>query len=615
MRISRSVLVTSVAFALVIGFAAGVAVYSWLDREQQTQFHTLTAPSADTTTSSDVSQPIAREKHPDDLDPILRVQSVPDSMKFASDFDQSASLYVLLARADVSDLERYINESISISSQNQRVAALSIIFGRYAAIDPRKALDRVLTLVEVKSQEKSNLVRAIFNEWTLRDRDAAIAAIESLPEQFRFSAASAMMWRSDFLSADQRIQLAEQIGPNDTWIANTVATIRSEASKVDPRQSFYEHVRDPTQSQERNIELHTILLNWIELEGAAILSEVQESLDNPNIRKPVLSSLIWNAISTKLVTPASVLAVVSEFPNKQDAKQAIENVFRSWSYLNPQESFQASLEFGDQLITHEFRSSLLQSWAAKDADGLLTEASSLPHEYRNTAVIRALGQMSRSAPEAAIQSARNLDARGLRIQARDEIIREWSSVDAKSAFEWLMNDGFKTDAEPEYSIWWRAFSSYLDQDFDKAQRYAEVYQGELKAKDRLIEGVARYLVESDPDRAIEYLPKVRRVSQRLKLRFSIGLEMAETRPIEALEFGATIEELQDQYYERLLGRWANRDFFALHANIQRVPNAYQGHAARYLLRINKTENYLNARDIRVLEAIVVSAPPIVPRGE
>ena len=614
MRISRSVLVTSVALALVLGFAAGVAVYFWLDRGQQPQFLALPSPSGEPTEDSNITpRGVALEEHMSDLDPILHVQSVLDSTKLVSDFDQSASLYVLLARADVSDIERYINESMSISSQNQRVAALSIIFGRYAAIDPRKALDRVLTLVEVKSQEKSNLVRAIFNEWTLSDRDAAVAAIEGLPEQFRFSAASAMMWRSDFLSTDQRTQLAEQIGPNDNWIASTVATIRSEASKVDPRQSFYEHIRDPTQTQERNIELHTILLNWIELEGAAILSEVHASLDNPNTRKPVLSSLIWNAISIKLVTPSSVLTVVSEFPNKQDAMQATENAFRSWSYFDPRESFQASLEFDDQLMTHDFRSSLLQSWAAKDADELLKEAPSLPHEYQSTAIIEALGQMSRNAPEVAIQSARNLDTPGLRVQARDQIIREWSSVDAKSAFEWLMNDGFKSDAEPDYSIWWRAFSSYLDQDFDKAQRYAEVYQGELK--DRLIEGVARYLVESDPDRAIEYLPKVRRVSQRLKLRFSIGLEMAKTRPIEALEFGATLEELQDQYYERLLGRWANRDFFALHENIQRVPNAYQGHAARYLLRINKTENYLNARDIRMLEAIVVSAPPIIPRGE
>ena len=128
------------------------------------------------------------------------------------------------------------------------------------------------------------------------------------------------MWRSDFLSTDQRTQLAEQIGPNDNWIASTVATIRSEASKVDPRQVVLRtHSRPKSKRKKETIELHTILLNWIELEGAAILSEVHASLDNPNTRKPVLSSLIWNAISIKLVTPSSVLTVVSDFPNKQDA--------------------------------------------------------------------------------------------------------------------------------------------------------------------------------------------------------------------------------------------------------------------------------------------------------
>ena len=300
MSLGRSVLITSVAFALVIGFAAGVTIDSWLDRGHPVQVPTLVAPSIDPTIDSKiVPQRIAPEEHTSGLDLTPRVESVLDSTKLASDFDQSRSLYNLLAHADASDLERYISESTSISSRNQRVAALSIIYSRYAAVDPRTALDRALVLDEINLHEKSNLVRSIFNEWTLSDLEAAATAVEDLPEQFKFSAASAMMWRSDFLSVDQRIQLAEWIGPHDTWIANTIANIRSEASKVDPRRSFYEHIRDPTQSQDRNIELHTILLHWIELEGAAILSEIHASLDNPNTRKPVLSSLIWNAISTK----------------------------------------------------------------------------------------------------------------------------------------------------------------------------------------------------------------------------------------------------------------------------------------------------------------------------
>ena len=85
-------------------------------------------------------------------------------------------------------------------------------------------------------------------------------------------------------------------------------------------------------------------------------------------------------------------------------------------------------------------------------------------------------------------------------------------VDAKSAFEWLMNDGFNSDAEPEYSNLVTAFSSYLDQDFESAQRYAEAHQGASKHK--LIEGIVRYLIDTDPDRAIEYLPKVRKVDVR-----------------------------------------------------------------------------------------------------
>lgn len=326
-----------------------------------------------------------------------------------------------------------------------------------------------------------------------------------------------------------------------------------------------------------------------------------------------MQGLIWNAITTKLATPIEILNVVSELPNNQHDRQTIEHVFRSWANFDPKQSFETSLEFTDQRLTHMFRSSILRKWASKDPYGLLTEASSLPREYRNTAVINALGQMSRDAPEAAIRYARNLDSQGLRSQARDAIIREWSEVDAKSAFEWFMNDSFNDDAKENYTIFWRAFSSYLDQNFESAERYADEYQGELK--NQLIESVARYLSDEDPDRAIEYLPNVR-VGARESIRFSIGLEIAESRPIDALDFGTTVsEDRHDQYYGRLLRRWARRDFFSLHENIHRVPSAYKGHAARDLLRVNEDESYLSAREVRSLENIVASAPPVVPQGE
>ena len=611
MRTSVAKLISGVVGLLIGGLTVGVTAFLWLAEEQPTQSLMQKTPSIATTTDPDVvPKPIVIEKRISDVDPILQIQSVHDSTKLASDFDQSVSLYLLLARADTGDLERYISESFSISTRNQRNAALSIIFGRYAAIDPKEALERALALNQLTLQERSNIVRSVFNEWTVGNLEEAVAAIENLPPQFKFSAASAVMWRSDFLSTDQRIQLAEQIGPNEGWIANTVASIRSEASKVDPRTAFYARVRETPHTQEHYAELLGIVRHWFELEGASVLTEINDSIDNRNMRRSVLNALIWNAIASNTATPNEVLNVVAEFSNRQEAKESMQNVFRSWTNLDPKQAFEASLEFEDLFINRDFRKSLLQMWAAKDADGLLMEATSLTREYQDIAVLAAIGHLSRKSPEDAIRIARGLDTSELRIQARDEIVDQWSSVDGKAAFEWLINDGLSVGDQNETSIIHRAFASYIHQDFESASRFASEYRGEQKTQ--LVGQIARHLIYSDLERAIDYLPNVVDDTSRAELQFEIGRELVELDPFEALSYGENVEQSdRDSYYHGVLWHWAFNDSTALHKNIHRVPREYRSHAADALLRRNKDNKDLSERDIRELESMVTKPEGLI----
>ena len=611
MRTRVAVLTSAAGGFLVGGLAVSVSVFLWRGDVQPTHFPTPKMPSVVTTTDSNVvPSPIVIEERTSELDPILQIQSVHDSTKFASDFDQSVSLYLLLARADTGDLERYISESFSISTRNQRNAALSIIFGRYAAIDPNEALERALALNQLTLQEKSNIVRSVFNEWTLGNLEEAVAAIEDLPPQFKFSAASAVMWRSDFLSTDQRIQLAEQIGPNDSWIANTVASIRSEASKVDPRTAFYERVRETPHTQEHYAELLGIVRHWFELEGVSVLTEINDSIDNRNMRRSVLNALIWNAIASNTATPNEVLNVVAEFPNRQEAKESMQNVFRSWTNLDPKQAFEASLEVEDLFINRDFRKSLLQMWAAKDADGLLTEATSLTREYQDIAVLAALGHLSRKSPEDAIRIARGLDTSELRIRARDEIVGQWSSVDGKAAFEWLINDGRSVGDQNETTIIHRAFAAYIHQDFESARRFASGYRGEQKTQ--LVGQIARHLIYSDLEQAIDYMSNVVDETSRVELQFEIGRELIELDPFEAISYGENVEKShRDSYYHGVVWDWAYNDFTALHKNIHRVPREYRSHAADALLQRNKDNKNLSERDIRELESMVTKPEGLI----
>ncbi|MCY4094431.1 MAG: hypothetical protein OXG05_04810 [Gammaproteobacteria bacterium] len=138
MRISGSVLLASVAFASLAFFAAGVAVHAWLNRDHAVELpHQRTAVAEPIVEAQPVSQTVTQKGEATTVDSVFRIRSVMDATKLKSDFDQSASLYLLLMQSDESDLNSYINESFSISPRNQRNAALAVIFSRYAAIDPK----------------------------------------------------------------------------------------------------------------------------------------------------------------------------------------------------------------------------------------------------------------------------------------------------------------------------------------------------------------------------------------------------------------------------------------------------------------------------------------------
>lgn len=603
-------LITGVTCTLIGSLVTGILVYAWVNREHPSDIPDQRSPSVESMLLSNQDSPArVRKQVTHQLDPVLHIESVLEATKFESDFDQSVSMYLLLARAEEEDLNRYISESYSISPRNQRVAAFSIIFGRYAAINPNKALERALAIDQLTMQEKSNVIRSIFNEWTVGDLDAAAVAAANLPQQYKFSAASAIMWRSDFLSSDERAELAHLIGPNDAWIDNAIASIRSDEAKVDPRSAFYDHIRNAAHTQKHYTELFGIVRHWFERDGAAILPELHESLENPTARRFVLQNLIWNAIATKTATPVEILNVVAELPKQQDARQAMEHVFRSWTNLDPKQSFEASLEFTGPLVTHDFRTSMLRIWATKDFEGLLSEASSLPPEYQDAAVVQALGRMSINAPQEAIHHARNLDTHARRISARDEIVAQWSNADAKSAFEWLMHDGFSENDESVPSIWRQTFSKYIEQNFDAAEAYASTYEGALK--DQLMEKVGSHLIRSDIDKAIDFLPNVKGKWHTF-LQNDIGRELARQNPNRALKFGETVPASQrDEYYVAMINAWVDEDVADLYDNIQRVPETHQSFAAERALYRNENRQYLSERQIKRLESMVTTEEMVV----
>ena len=595
----------SLLIGLFIGaIVGGFAIFFFvIDREQSNDSHTTALPFDTSERSVIQSSPMTSQTEQQAKDALtVSVRSLMEISSLGSDFEQSLALYTLLANADEAGLERYIAQALSISSTNQRNAALSIIYGRYAAINPTKALERALAMVQLSVQEKALLVRSIFNEWTVGDIEGAVAAIESLPPQFKVAAASAVMWRSDDLPLDQRQRLAERIGPSDAWTANVVNSMRGEAFRLNPRAAFYDRIRETATSNESFSDLMHIALYWFESEGVDVLTAIAESPLIPNFKTQMLNNLIWSSIQGNRATPESVLRVVSEFINSEDARKATEYTFRTWSRMDAREAFEVSLEYDSQLVSQHLRSTLLQLWTSVDPDGVLKEVSSIPATFRGTATVQALGRISINSPLEAIRIARDLDAQTLRIKARDEIVRNWSSVDAESAFAWLINDEFSDGSQSIERTWHPIFRSYLDQDFESARSFAHEYEGKLQSD--LLVAVARRLVRQDIEDALDYLPMIDE-EDRFIVENEIGMKLVSNDPEQALSFGETVpEERKESYYDSMLNSWADEDGNALYSNIKRVPRKYQVTAAREILYANRRQSFLSDRQVSEMEALI-----------
>ena len=367
MRVYVAVLISAVAGVLI----GAAAVYTLRDDEVSVQALIASLPNnvieADL---NEFSPAVSLDEYTKRLDSYFRVQSIHDISRLTSDFDQAVALYLFLARAGEDDLKRYISQAAEISSTNQRMVVLSVIFGRYSALMPRDALDLALEHEYLTEQERSNIVWRIFSEWGFRDLDAAIDAIQSLPQGLKQRAAQAIMWRNDSLPPDQLTALAQRLGLTEDWNENVVDSIRRETYKDDPRTAYYDRIRDTTRIHEHTNQLSEIAKYWIELEGVAVLAEIYDSLKGADDRWEVLSYLIRNDIDFKTTKPTSVLQVISEFPNQQEASQIMEVAFRNWSDIDPEAAFNATLEYDTHWVSQRFREDLLYFWAHDDPEGL-----------------------------------------------------------------------------------------------------------------------------------------------------------------------------------------------------------------------------------------------------
>ena len=89
-----------------------------------------------------------------------------------SDFQQTLTLYTLLADAKRETLERLLDEAGHLQPRREVRAAKSVIYSRYAELDPNAAVERIIAAG--MSEQNLHLLEQVFRVWAKYDRSVAL---------------------------------------------------------------------------------------------------------------------------------------------------------------------------------------------------------------------------------------------------------------------------------------------------------------------------------------------------------------------------------------------------------------------------------------------------------
>ena len=182
-----------------LGFAAGR--YLGSDRPPLPFEATFPILASSVPASIDTRTPAGtdRQKLPATLHEIMKLQG---------DFAQSAMLYIVAAGVDGQGIERLLEEAESIERDSERRAAASILYQRYAELDPVAAVDHILRR---EAGFDPNWLYAVFHVWARTDLEGALAHAARLDDREREMAGTAMARSRDDLPTSEREALGSKL--------------------------------------------------------------------------------------------------------------------------------------------------------------------------------------------------------------------------------------------------------------------------------------------------------------------------------------------------------------------------------------------------------------------
>ena len=591
------VLVSGVS-ALVGATICAVVVIWFIKPESTTQ--ELQTPSARPPTEKFVAritpdaEPVSRA--PASKGAFENVRTLADTLAFETDFDQTIAIHLLLANADEAFVLDLLRQAETISPPSQKEAAFSIIFSKYAALDPARALAKAEGL---PLRLRQRVLMNIFHEWSRNDLESAIEAAESLEDMQRQAAGYVILSSRDDLAPGRRAEIAEQFN-QQRQLAMLNRQVWIDKVSEDPR-SVWQQTLNSSDADLNTLQFKSMIGHqWIREEGIVVLDEMVSSLPDSFNKRQFLFNLMPSLVD---VDPQGALDFISRFPNAEDVRHLRQTFFSSWSSLNPRAAAE-SLQKTDFHQKGYVKEAVLGQWARKDPRELLEASDTMPQSWIDVAKRHALTRLARSSRQEAISYLGDISDSHQRHQVEDTLAREWSEEDLSAALKWYLSLDRENDDEQRHQSRVMMMNA-ADRDPTSALQLAAEYSGVLGSA--MVGGVFNTLVRAGPQQARQYLPRVNQKQKRVAVG-EIGFVLAREDLMGAFQLGDILDKSERLEYgkdliERSLHWNGNRD--VLLSNFNDLPSReIKVHGAVLLINQDEYEKFLSSDERQRLLAVL-----------
>ena len=511
-----------------------------------------------------------------------------------SDFQQTLTLYTLLADAKRETLERLLDEAERLRPRHEGRAAASIIYSRYAELDPNAAVERIIA----HGGAEQNLLPQVFQAWAKHDHMAALRRAERLPPLYRRAVGAAILAISENFLPAQRDEIAATFG-----LRGQLGHMQAEESlDASPRVAWQQALDAPPGRQRENTLYH-VAYSWGASDPAGALAATSE-LRRADLRSSLQHGLMMRWVmldrdaaqmwlqaqppSTKraALTDGFVSGLAQSTPHEaldfalglaaNERRDAADTVLRVWARQDPRRAAEALAGLGDQAIAKRSAATVLQEWASVDAyvalDWLSRQDALGQDGWLSTVPLRKIAEHE---PVDALDLA--LDLPEEREEAVAAVLEVWALNDPRAAAAWLQRSLAQVDPSAISAV----ASSYAKEDMDDALDWLQA-QPQERQENAVYSMVIAAQSLAEASRVVAALddPEMRKQAVDSAVGYWASADPAET--LAWIGRTAAPDEMV-ALQGRVFGMWAQTDPDDAAAHVRRLDTRAQRDAAHTAL--------------------------------